>query len=185
MSALEREAALIKLAKQGIREPGPLHWNLTTAALYEHAVAKSEAQIAHGGALVCNTGVHTGRSANDKFILREADSEGNIDWGATNKSISEAEFEAILSQHLAHYQGKELYVQDCWAGADHGHRLGVRVIPGLELTCRHERRGNQDAMPSAASHQSSISAMTIRSSSTISALPTRPIYRFSLTTCLR
>ncbi len=117
-----------KLARQGIRNPGTIHWNLSTPALYEHAIRKGEGVLAAGGALVANTGVHTGRSANDKFIVREADSEGAVDWGATNKAISEAEFDAIYQRHLAHYEGRALYVQDCWAGANPAYRLPVRVV---------------------------------------------------------
>ena len=128
MNLQDRDTTLLKLSKQGIVNPGPVHWNLATAALYEHAVRNGEGEIANGGALVCNTGVHTGRSANDKFILQESDSEANIDWGTVNRPISDREFETILARHLAYFQNREIYVQDCWAGADRGHRLGVRIV---------------------------------------------------------
>jgi len=102
--------------------------NLSTPALYEEAVRHGEATIAAGGAMVANTGVHTGRSANDKFIVREKFSEEFIDWGDTNKAITEAQFDAVYQRHLAYYQNRELYVQDCWAGANHTYRLPVRVV---------------------------------------------------------
>ncbi|MBT3332999.1 MAG: phosphoenolpyruvate carboxykinase (ATP), partial [Rhodospirillaceae bacterium] len=92
------------------------------------ALANNEAELSQGGALVCRTGVHTGRSATDKFIVREAENEANIDWGPVNKPIEPGEFDNILKAHLAHYEGRDLYVQDVWAGADKGHRLAVRVI---------------------------------------------------------
>ena len=116
------------LKTHGINNTGKQYWNLTTSALYQMALANGEAELSHGGALVCRTGVHTGRSANDKFIAREANNEADVDWGAVNKSIEPEEFDAVLKMHLAHYEGKDLYVQDLWAGADKDHRLAVRVV---------------------------------------------------------
>lgn len=116
------------LDTHGIINAGAEYWNFGTAALYEHAIRNGEAELGAGGALVANTGVHTGRSANDKFIVRHPDSEGDIDWGAVNKPIELPEFEAILQRQLAYYQGRSLYVQDCWAGAEKNHRLPVRVV---------------------------------------------------------
>ena len=116
------------LKKHGINNTGKQYWNLTTSALYQMALANGEAELSHGGALVCRTGVHTGRSANDKFIAREANNEAEFDWGRVNKPIEPEEFDAVLKMHLAHYEGKDLYVQDLWAGADKDHRLAVRVV---------------------------------------------------------
>ncbi len=112
----------------GIHDAAMVAWNLSTPRLYEEALARREAQLSEGGALVVNTGVHTGRSANDKYFVREPESEGEIDWGAVNKPISSESFEAILAAHLASYEGKDLFVQDCFAGADPNHRLSIRVV---------------------------------------------------------
>ena len=92
------------------------------------ALTNREAELSHGGALVCHTGVHTGRSANDKFIAREPNNEANVDWGAVNRPIEEEDFNTVLKMHLAHYEGKDLFIQDLWAGADREHRLAVRVV---------------------------------------------------------
>ena len=116
------------LNTQGINNSGKQFWNLTTSALYQMALANGEAELAHGGALVCRTGVHTGRSANDKFIVREPSNEADFDWGKVNKPIEPEEFDAVLKMHLAHYEGRDLLVQDLWAGADEDHRLAVRVV---------------------------------------------------------
>ncbi|MDA1097410.1 MAG: phosphoenolpyruvate carboxykinase [Proteobacteria bacterium] len=116
------------LDTQGIVNSGKQYWNLETPALCQMALLGGEAELSQGGALVCHTGVHTGRSANDKFIVREAVSEANIDWGPVNKPIEPAEFDAVLKAHLAHYEGRDLHVQDVWAGADKRHRLGVRIV---------------------------------------------------------
>jgi phosphoenolpyruvate carboxykinase (ATP) len=116
------------LARHGVEKPGDVWWNLSVPDLYERAVRQGEGVLAEGGALVVDTGAHTGRSANDKFFAREASSEKEIDWGTVNKPIEQAQFDAILERHLAHYRGRQLYVQDCWAGADPKHRLAVRVV---------------------------------------------------------
>ena len=78
--------------------------------------------------MVVLTGVHTGRSAKDKFIVREPDNEANIWWGAVNQDIDVAHYTTLRQRMLAYLQGRDLFVQDCWAGADSRYRLGVRVV---------------------------------------------------------
>ena len=116
------------LEKQGFGGVSTAHWNYGTAALYTAALGRHEAQLGRGGALVVETGVHTGRSAQDKFITRESSSSDNIWWGAVNKDITEATFDALLGRMQGYLTGREVFVQDCWAGAAREHRLGVRVI---------------------------------------------------------
>jgi phosphoenolpyruvate carboxykinase (ATP) len=128
MEKVGAHASNYGLDSQGIINTGTQYWNFSTASLYEHALANGEGQLAEGGALNCNTGVHTGRSANDKFIVRDAASADTVDWGNVNRPIDPDQFDAILQRQLAHYQGRDLYVQDCWAGADPTHRLAVRVV---------------------------------------------------------
>lgn len=116
------------LNHHGITNLRHAFWNLTTAELYEHAVRRGEAQIAHQGPLVVTTGQHTGRSPNDKFFVREASSENHIWWGKSNREFKQENFDRLLTKVLAHLQGKELYVQDCFAGADPEYRIPIRVI---------------------------------------------------------
>ena len=116
------------IGKSGIKDAAVVHWNLAVPELYEKALRNSEGFVVEGGAFAVNTGVHTGRSANDKFFLALPGEDQGIDWGKVNKPIEEANFEAILGRHLAHYRDREIYVQDCWAGAHEAHRLAVRVV---------------------------------------------------------
>lgn len=121
------------ISRQGLDRHGLFNldtafWNLTTPGLYEHALRNGEGGLAQGGAFVVETGAHTGRSANDKFIEMDADSADKVDWGAVNRKIAPEQFEAILARHLSYYEGRKVYVQDCWAGADRTHRLPVRVV---------------------------------------------------------
>ncbi len=120
-------ASLYGLEVHGLRETGAVHWNLNTAALYEHAIRRREAMIAVGGALVVNTGTHTGRSPNDKYIVRDAETE-NVVWWDNNKSLDPLAFDHLHSRMIEYFSDKEVYVQDCYAGADPEHRLNVRVI---------------------------------------------------------
>jgi phosphoenolpyruvate carboxykinase (ATP) len=117
-----------ELAQHGISVRGDVYWHPTAAQLYEHALARGEARLAEGGALVVDTGVHTGRSPKDKFIVREPVSESRIWWGDVNAEIDAEHFER-LRQKLALRLGEgDVYVVDAFAGADPAHRLAVRVI---------------------------------------------------------
>ena len=104
------------------------HWNYSTPALYEEAVRRGEGVLARGGALAVCTGQHTGRSAGDKFIVEEPGSAGDIAWGAVNKPLSPDHYAGLRRKLLAYLQGREIFVQDCHAGAAPAHRLAVRVI---------------------------------------------------------
>ena len=115
------------LETQGITG-ATVHWNLGTPALYEAAVRRNEGLVAEGGALVCETGTHTGRSPNDKFLVREPSSEQDVWWGTINRPFDPVQFDAVRAQMTAALSRQELFVQDCHAGADPEHQLRVRVI---------------------------------------------------------
>jgi phosphoenolpyruvate carboxykinase (ATP) len=115
------------LESEGIRTDR-VRWNLSTAALYEEAVRREEGLIAEDGPLVCRTGQHTGRSPNDKFVVREPSSEAHIAWGKVNRPMDPAHFDALHRDLLSSLTGKELFVQDCFAGADPAYRLPIRVV---------------------------------------------------------
>ena len=116
-----------KLEAHGLRNFGEVHWNATTGELYEHAVRRREGLIAHLGALCVRTGHHTGRSPNDKFIVKEPTSQDNI-WWDNNVSFSQEQFDRLLARQLAYAQGKDLFVQDCFVCAHPEHRMPIRVI---------------------------------------------------------
>jgi len=115
------------LERLGIR-PRLVHWNLAPARLYEEALFRREGRLASGGALACTTGVHTGRSPRDKFIVRESSSEDRIWWGDINRALSEEHFDAVLRDITAYLSSRELFVLDCFGGADPTYRLPVRVV---------------------------------------------------------
>src|SRR5215213_464279 len=117
-----------------------VRWNLSTAALYEEAVRRSEGLIAADGPLACRTGAHTGRSPNDKFVVQESSCEADIAWGKVNRPMDPAQFDLLHRDLLSSLHGKELFVLDCYAGADPAYRLPVRIINELawhNLFCRN------------------------------------------------
>jgi phosphoenolpyruvate carboxykinase (ATP) len=116
------------LEGHGLDPEGRVYWNPTTSLLYTHALVREESRLAEGGPLVVDTGRHTGRSAKDKFFVREPESEGRIDWGDVNQPISEERFEGIREKLVGHLNERDLYVVNAFAGADPAHRLLVRVV---------------------------------------------------------
>jgi phosphoenolpyruvate carboxykinase (ATP) len=116
------------LAEQGMRHLGAVHWNLTAPHLYEYAVQRREGELGLGGSFVVNTGRHTGRSPRDKYIVNEPGTKDTVWWGAINQPIEPARFDSLQHRMLAYLQGRELFVQDLYAGADPEYRLPVRVI---------------------------------------------------------
>ncbi len=127
------------LERDGI-ETDRVRWNLSAAALYEEAVRRKEGVIAAGGPLACRTGQHTGRSPNDKFVVREPSSQAEIVWGKINRPMEPAQFDLLHRDLLTSLSGKELFVLDCYACADPAYRLPVRVINEFawhNLFCRN------------------------------------------------
>ncbi len=114
-----------------------LNWN--EARLYQEAVRHGEGEIAEGGALVVKTGAHTGRSARDKFTVRDALTEDQV-WWDNNEAMTSEQFDALLSDFQAHMGGRDVFVQQLFGGADPEHRLPVRVVNELawhSLFIRH------------------------------------------------
>lgn len=117
------------LAEQGLAPAGAVHWNLVTPELVQAAVQRGEGTLADMGPFVAVTAPHTGRSPNDKFIVRESSSEGDVDWGKVNQPMAEGHFDALLDDVRAYLDARDdLFVQDLYCGADAAHRLSVRYV---------------------------------------------------------
>ncbi|MCL4804487.1 MAG: phosphoenolpyruvate carboxykinase (ATP) [Anaerolineae bacterium] len=112
----------------GIKNPGIVYWNLTTAMLYEQVTRRNEGKIAHLGPLVVQTGSHTGRSPNDRFIVEEPGSEADIWWGKVNRPFSQENFDYLYRKMLAYTQNRDIFVFDGYVGADPKYRMPVRII---------------------------------------------------------
>jgi phosphoenolpyruvate carboxykinase (ATP) len=116
--------------KFGFKDLAGVHWNLGPEALYEYAVANGEASIVEGGALCAETGVHTGRSPKDKFVVCDDTTEKTI-WWEKNGKLTPAQFDVLLQDFLDHAKGKELFAQDLYGGADAKYRIKARVFTEL------------------------------------------------------
>ncbi|TCR68852.1 phosphoenolpyruvate carboxykinase [Bosea sp. BK604] len=112
--------------QSGFRKLKTVYWNLEAPRLYEESLKRGESQIARGGALCADTGSHTGRSPKDKFVVKDAQTESNV-WWENNAAMSPEHFETLLADFLAHAEGKELFAQDLYGGADPSHRVKARV----------------------------------------------------------
>ncbi len=123
-----KDKILIELQQLGLKNIREVFYNYVTPALYEQVIRRREGLLAHLGPLVVRTGYHTGRSPNDKFIVKESSSDNNVWWGKVNKSMAEECFERLFLKMKAYIQGKDLYVEDCYVSADPKYRVGVRVI---------------------------------------------------------
>ena len=135
---LEFDTPAVKHAKDlasdyGLKNHGfirldQVFWNLPTPALIEEAVFRGEGHLVFGGPFLVTTGKHTARAAADKFIVRQHSTEEQIWWGEYNRPCSQENFNGLLSRLQAFQQGEELFVQDCYAGADPEYRMAVRII---------------------------------------------------------
>lgn len=119
------------LENYGITNARTIYWNLTAPELYEEIARRNEAIISDHGALVVDTGEHTGRAAKDKAIVREPSSEDKVWWGEVNKEFTRENFDALRERMMAHTEDRDLFVQDTFAGADEKYTLPVRVINEL------------------------------------------------------
>ena len=120
------------LEAQGIAAQATIHWNLITAPLVEHAIRRGEGVLAADGPLVVETGRCTGRSAQDKFTVRDAETADTIWWGKSNKPMDPAHFAALKADFFAALGEKDtLFVQDLFGGSQPEHRVRVRVINEL------------------------------------------------------
>src|ERR671919_1535579 len=128
---LGRKNTSYELDNYGIKEPARVYWNLNTPELYEEIFRRSEGVLSDHGALIVDTGEHTGRAAKDKAIVREPDSQDKVFWGDVNKDFPQDKFNSIKERMMAHANGRDLFVQDTFVGADPKYRLPIRVINEL------------------------------------------------------
>jgi phosphoenolpyruvate carboxykinase (ATP) len=117
------------LTSQGLTPNGVVHWNLIAPELFQAAARRNEGEFADMGPFVAVTSPHTGRSPNDKFVVKEPSSEQDVDWGKVNQPMSVDHYKILLTdvrQHLSRLD--ELFVEDLYCGADPAYRLSVRYI---------------------------------------------------------
>ncbi len=117
-----------KLKGIGIKNTHHVFYNLSRAELYEETTKRGEAKISYAGPLVVDTRPYTGRSPQDKFIVKEPTSENTIDWGKVNIPFETNKFDALYSKVTQYLEGKDAFVQDLYVCADPSYRMNIRVI---------------------------------------------------------
>ena len=108
--------------------PGRVLRNLLPPALIAEALRRDEVVLSADGAVVATTGRFTGRSPKDKYFVAHPELAREIDWGTANQPLEARQFAGLLRRALTHVEGRDLFVQDLYAGADPAHRLKVRVV---------------------------------------------------------
>jgi hypothetical protein len=116
------------LERQGMRHLGTQHWNQSAPVLCEHAIRRGEGELAFGGSFSVSTGLYTGRTPRDKYIVEEPGTKDTVWWGPINQPVAPQTFDSLHQRMLAYLQGRELFIQDLYAGADPAYRLPVRVV---------------------------------------------------------
>ncbi len=117
----------LSIEQTGLRNLAGVYYNLLEPELYEQAIRRGEAELTAHGALVARTGQHTGRSAKDKFIVRDAETENRL-WWDNNKAMSPEQFETLYADFVAHAEGRDIFVQDLIGGADEASALPAHIV---------------------------------------------------------
>ena len=126
--SVKREST-IGLSKQGLNPTGRVNWNLIAPELMKAAARRDEGEFAAMGPFVAVTAPHTGRSPNDKFVVKESSSEADVDWGKVNQPLPPEKYELLIADVRAYLdKQEELFVEDLYCGADPAYRLSVRYV---------------------------------------------------------
>ncbi|MGE5567891.1 MAG: phosphoenolpyruvate carboxykinase (ATP) [Rhodospirillales bacterium] len=128
------------LRAHGLRNFNIAYWNLGTAQLLERSVQRHEGLFATGGPFVVRTGQFTGRSPRDKFIVRDDVTASTVNWGPVNQPMPAEHFDLLYRKMLAYLQGHDLFVHDCFAGADPRYTMPIRVITQRAWHCLFARQ---------------------------------------------
>ena len=121
-------ASDFNLKNHGLIHLDQVFWNLPTPALYEEAIFRGEGHMTAGGPFLVRTGKWSARAANDKYVVQEHETEDKIWWGQYNRPMTPEKFNGMFARLQAYLQGEELFVQDCYVGADPNYRMPIRVI---------------------------------------------------------
>jgi len=132
VSPASKEAGLLAsdygLQNHGLVNLRRAYWNLSSAALYEEIIFRSEGSLVHLGPVLVGTGRHTARAAADKFVVREQSTEERVWWGTYNRPFTSENFSSLLTRLQGYLQGRDVFVQDCYAGADPEYSMPIRII---------------------------------------------------------
>jgi len=116
------------LSGTGVASARAVHANLSAPALVAESLRRNEGRLSADGALIVQTGVHTGRSAQDKFVVDESSVRDDVWWGKVNRKLPPAHFASLKARVQTYLRDQELFTQDLYAGADPAQRVRVRLV---------------------------------------------------------
>jgi len=122
------KSLMMDLIKLGLTNIKGVLWNLTPAELVTEALKNGEGELTDTGALMCDTGKFTGRSPNDRFIVKDDYTKDKVWWGTINLAFDEDKFDQLFDKVIATLGWKRLFIRDAFAGADPDFRINVRII---------------------------------------------------------
>ena len=128
MTVVGPKSPSANLEEIGIKNTATQFWNLTSDELIEETLKRNQGVLSDTGALAVDTGEFTGRSPKDKFIVKDDNTKDSVDWGGFNNPISPEVFDNLYKKVTAYFEGKDVFVRDCYACADEAFRLNVRVV---------------------------------------------------------
>ena len=127
MNISKNSAENIRLTDYGITHKN-FNYQLSPSELHAITLEKNMGRETASGALAVNTGEFTGRSPQDRFIVKDAITQDQVWWGPVNIPFEPSKFDALYNKVIAYLNEKELYVRDCYACADANYRIDIRVI---------------------------------------------------------
>ena len=117
----------IDLEKYGIKGAS-VQWNLTPEELQKETIRLGMGKETDNGTLAINTGKFTGRSPQDRFLVKDDYTKDRVWWGKVNKPINPIQFDVLQNEIEKYLSGKELYARDGYVCADPKYRLNVRTV---------------------------------------------------------
>ncbi len=127
MDISKNNSRSISLKKYGITH-NAINYQLNPSRLHRITLDKNMGREASSGALAVNTGEFTGRSPNDRFIVKDNITSDKVWWGGINMPFEPSAFDKLYDKLIAYLNDKELYVRDCYACADANYRMDIRAI---------------------------------------------------------
>jgi len=131
MNDLTNGSQRYPLTEHGLHDWKTAWWDLPGPQLVELGILRQEGLLADNGAFVVKTGQFTGRSPKDKYVVRDETTERSVQWGPVNQPITGDQFDQLHQDMIEFWKGRELFVQNLFAGADPEHRLPVRAVTQL------------------------------------------------------
>jgi len=118
------------LERYGVKDV-TVNWNLSPEELQKITVEKGMGKETANGTLAINTGKFTGRSPQDRFLVKDDYTADKVWWGKTNKAVSPENFDKLKNEITNYLSGKEIYARDGYVCADPEYRTNIRTVTEL------------------------------------------------------